>query len=87
MATNGKPKGWRQRVSGELVSEALGTAIIILFGERLLPDRNGATMPADFSRHARTLVEQYGLTSGIYQMRVRNTCPLVGKGGDVRRAC
>jgi len=32
MATGGKPEGWRQRVPGELVSEALGTAIIILFG-------------------------------------------------------
>ena len=39
-------------------------AIIVLFGKRLLPERNGATMPADFSRHAKTLVEQYGLTSG-----------------------
>ncbi|CAH1666370.1 Citrate transporter [Hyphomicrobiales bacterium] len=53
-------------------------AIIILFGERLLPQRNGATMPADFSRHAKTLVEQYGLASGIYQLRVRATCPYVG---------
>ena len=32
MATSGKPRGWRQRVPGELMSEALGTAIIILFG-------------------------------------------------------
>ena len=32
MAGSGKPQGWRQRVPGELVSEALGTAIIILFG-------------------------------------------------------
>jgi glycerol uptake facilitator protein len=32
VATSGKPQGWRQRVPGELVSEALGTAIIILFG-------------------------------------------------------
>src|SRR3954451_7640756 len=31
-ATSGKPRGWRQRVPGELASEALGTAIIILFG-------------------------------------------------------
>lgn len=50
-------------------------AIIILFGQRLLPERNGATMPADFSRHAKTLVEQYGLASGIYQMRVRASSP------------
>jgi di/tricarboxylate transporter len=53
-------------------------AIIILFGQRLLPERNGATMPADFSRHAKTLVEQYGLASGVYQMRVRTTSPFVG---------
>ncbi len=36
-------------------------AIIVLFGEKLLPFRNGASMPADFSRHAQTLIEQYGL--------------------------
>lgn len=54
-------------------------AIIVLFGEKLLPQRNGATMPADFSRHARTLVEQYGLASGIHQLRVRATCPYVGQ--------
>jgi di/tricarboxylate transporter len=53
-------------------------AIIVLFGKRLLPERNGATMPADFSRHAKTLVEQYGLASGIYQLRVRASSPLVG---------
>lgn len=53
-------------------------AIIILFGEKLLPQRNGATMPADFSRHARTLVEQYGLASGVHQLRIRATCPFVG---------
>ena len=53
-------------------------AIIVLFGKQLLPERNGATMPADFSRHAKTLVEQYGLASGIYQLRVRTTSSYVG---------
>ncbi len=53
-------------------------AIIVLFGKQLLPERNGATMPADFSQHAKTLVEQYGLATGIYQMRVRASSPLVG---------
>ncbi|MCG7394729.1 anion permease [Microvirga sp. ACRRW] len=53
-------------------------AIIILFGERLLPQRNGAKMPADLSRHAKTLVEQYGLADGIFQLRVRATSPYVG---------
>jgi di/tricarboxylate transporter len=53
-------------------------AIIVLFGKQLLPERNGATMPADFSHHAKTLVEQYGLASGIYQMRIRASSPYVG---------
>jgi len=52
-------------------------AIIILFGKQLLPERNGATMPADFSHHARTLVEQYGLATGIHQMRVRGSSPFI----------
>lgn len=56
--------------------------IIILFGKQLLPERNGATMPADFSHHAKTLVEQYGLASGIYQMRVRASSPYVGKAAS-----
>lgn len=53
-------------------------AIIVLIGEKVLPTRNGPSMPADFSRHARTLVEQYGLSSGLFQMRVRPTSPYVG---------
>lgn len=53
-------------------------AIIVLFGERLLPHRNGATMPADFSRHAKTLVEQYGLATGVHQLRLRATSPYAG---------
>lgn len=53
-------------------------AIMVLFGRYLLPQRNGATMPADFSHHARTLVEQYGLASGVFQARVRPTSFLVG---------
>lgn len=53
-------------------------AIIILIGEKVLPKRNGPSMPADFSRHARTLVEQYGLSSGLFQLRVRQSSPFAG---------
>jgi len=53
-------------------------AIILLIGEKVLPQRGGPTIPADFSRHARTLVEQYGLTTGMYRMRLRATSSLVG---------
>jgi di/tricarboxylate transporter len=35
-------------------------------------------MPMDLSKHARTLVEQYQLVDGVFQMRVRATSPLVG---------
>jgi di/tricarboxylate transporter len=36
-------------------------AIVVVFGERLLPHRTPRSMPMDFSAHARTLVHQYGL--------------------------
>ncbi len=40
----------------------LGTVVIVvLFGERLLPQRSPRVLPPDFSNHARTLVEQYEL--------------------------
>ena len=38
-------------------------AIVVLFGERLLPDRTPRSSSRDFSEHARTLVDQYGLDS------------------------
>lgn len=53
--------------------------IIILFGERLLPQRNGPSIPSDFSRHARTLVEQYGIGANLHRLRVRSTSPCMGK--------
>jgi Na+/H+ antiporter NhaD/arsenite permease-like protein len=33
--------------------------IVLLFGERLLPERQPRVMPTDFSRHAQALVDQY----------------------------
>jgi di/tricarboxylate transporter len=58
----------------------LGSMAIIMFlGERLLPQRNGAAIPADFSRHARTLVEQYGLGNDVHRLRIRGTSHYVGK--------
>jgi len=38
-------------------------AIVVLFGERLLPHRTPRSSSRDFSEHARTLVDQYGLDS------------------------
>jgi di/tricarboxylate transporter len=57
----------------------LGTiAIVVLFGQRLLPERSGRTIPPDLSKHARTLVEQYRLDDGMFQLRVRSRSPYVG---------
>jgi di/tricarboxylate transporter len=62
----------------------LGTiAIVVFFGQRLLPERRGRTIPADLSKHARTLVEQYRLDDGLFRLRVRSHSPYVGSPPNV----
>jgi di/tricarboxylate transporter len=51
----------------------------VLFGRSLLPDRRSQSIPADFSAHAQTLVEQYRLEDGLHHFRVRQTSPYIGK--------
>lgn len=46
-------------------------AIVVLFGERLLPHRPPRTTTRDFSAHARTLVEQYGLEEAPDELLTR----------------
>jgi di/tricarboxylate transporter len=53
--------------------------IVLLFGKLLLPERRSRSIPADFSAHAQTLVEQYNLEGGLYHFRVRSTSPYIGK--------
>jgi di/tricarboxylate transporter len=55
-----------------------GIAIAILLGPRLLPVREVQALPPDLSDHARTLVEQFGLTHDVHLLRVRADSPLVG---------
>ena len=56
----------------------LGTMVIILLTAKwLLPHRNGPSLPADFSQHARTLVGQYKIEDGLHRLRVRSTSALV----------
>jgi Na+/H+ antiporter NhaD/arsenite permease-like protein len=57
-------------------------AIIVLFGERLLPTRNGRTIPSDLSRHARTLVEQYRLGTRCSSC----ACARIRRSSALRRA-
>jgi di/tricarboxylate transporter len=57
-----------------------GTILItILFGPKLLPERRSQAIPADFSAHAHTLIEQYRLEDGLHYLRVRDTSPYVGR--------
>jgi di/tricarboxylate transporter len=57
-----------------------GTILItVLFGWSLLPERRGRSIPADFSEHAQTLVEQYSLQERLHHLRVRQTSPYIGK--------
>jgi Citrate transporter len=55
-----------------------GIAVTIFLGERLLPFRESKALPPDLSTHARTLIEQFSLTSDVHQLRVREESPLVG---------
>jgi len=60
-----------------------GTIVIVMmFGQRLLPERHGQSIPADLSRHAYTLVEQYRLEDGLHHLRVRASSPYVGQARE-----
>ncbi len=54
-------------------------AIVVLFGERLLPERTSKSLPPDLSRHATTLFEQYRLSSDVHQLRVRAGSKVIGQ--------
>lgn len=57
-----------------------GTALILLtVGRRLLPVRTSDSLPANFSEHARTLVEHYRLEEGLHRLRVRSSSAFVGQ--------
>lgn len=56
--------------------------IVIAIGQRLLPERSGRALPADLSEHAKTLVEQYQLGDGLFQLRIRANSPYVGSAAD-----
>lgn len=53
--------------------------VVLLFGKFLLPHKSSARLPADFSQHAQTLVEHYGLRDGLFRLRIRANSSLVGK--------
>lgn len=67
-------------------------AIVLLFGDRLVPNRRSDSVPPDLSGLARTLVRSYSLDN-VFHLRVNPSSSLVGTGradwdttgyGDVR---
>jgi di/tricarboxylate transporter len=63
------------------------TVVVLLLGERLLPNRSARSSSKDFSDHARTLVEQYALasdeglltrTAGLAEVVIPPRSPLIG---------
>ncbi len=55
-----------------------GLIIAVFLGPKLLPSRESKNLPADLSRHAHTLVEQYKLSSDVQALRIRDDSRLVG---------
>jgi di/tricarboxylate transporter len=58
---------------------AATVAVVVLFGQRLLPERTVRVLPPDLSRHAHTLAEEYLLQDGVFWLRVRPGSPYVGR--------
>ena len=60
-------------------------AVVVLFGERLLPHRFAAVLPPDLSAHALTLVEQYSIPGHLAHLRVPADSAAVGStAADLR---
>jgi di/tricarboxylate transporter len=71
---------------------AAGTVVLaLMLGDRLLPERRARSLPPDFTHHAHTLVEQYGLhprevpeelftrDAGLAEVVVPPRSPLIGQ--------
>lgn len=54
------------------------TAIVVLFGERLLPDRTAKTLPRDLSQLPQTLLRQYLSEDELARLTVNTDSPLAG---------
>ncbi|WP_445216944.1 SLC13 family permease [Bradyrhizobium sp. Pa8] len=53
-------------------------AIVVLFGDMLLPVRTSREMPEDLSHHSRMLTEQYKLFDQVYQLEITAASPYRG---------
>lgn len=56
-------------------------AIVVLVGDRLLPERTPRSLPADLSAHARTLGRQYLADHRVFRLAVPAGSPVIGSPG------
>ncbi|MFC9324553.1 SLC13 family permease [Kitasatospora sp. NPDC057015] len=61
-------------------------ALTVLTGHRLLPGRTPTSIPADLTRHARTLIAHYGLASGSASLQVPAGSTAVGQAAEALAA-
>ena len=54
-------------------------AVVVLFGQRLLPERTPESLPADLSDHARTLTRQYLQDHRVYRLQVEELSACAGR--------
>ncbi len=54
-------------------------AIVLLFGDRLVPQRTSRLIPADLSRYPGTLARQYNLFDDIVSLEISPGSPLIGQ--------
>jgi di/tricarboxylate transporter len=57
-------------------------AIVVLFGNRLLPSRYAKNIPVDLSSHALTLRDQYLSNYSVFRLRVTESSSLIGRTAD-----
>src|SRR5690606_10587671 len=65
------------QVGVPLVVGAIAAAL--LFGRRLIPDREPVTASPDLGDHARTLIEHYGLGEWEARLEIPKGSPLIGQ--------
>ncbi len=57
-------------------------AVVVLFGERLLPHRVADALPPDLSEHTLTLIDQYAIPDHLVHLRILDRSPLIGLRPD-----
>ncbi|GAA3586431.1 SLC13 family permease [Klugiella xanthotipulae] len=78
-ASGGRPLGFFEFALVGLPLLVGSIIIVVLCGERLLPQRSARLLPRDLSGHSRALLAQYLDDDDLWRLRIRSTSPLAGQ--------